>query len=193
MKLAVHMSALTSLKRNWIWAGLLLLCMLIAATAFIASSRIGRTELRNDAKVTAAQISDAVEKQPRTLIGAFAPPELAASVRSVFHDLGYDHRVLRYEIYDDAGNLAFTYTKRGLQLDHEMSEVPQGDDDPKVSNYNRSGTAVSHFAVLTIPIRMTGHLDGTLLVYLVQFEQAKVLSRYFGLIAAVTCSCSAPA
>ena len=72
MKLAVHMAALTSLKRNWIWAGLLLLCMLIAATAFIAPSRIGRMELRNDAKVTAAQISDAVEKQPRTLIGAFA-------------------------------------------------------------------------------------------------------------------------
>ena len=111
---------------------------------------------------------------------------MAAHVSSIFHDLGYDHRVLRYEIYDDAGNLAFTYTKPGLQLDHEMSEVPQGDDDPKVSIYNRSGTAVSHFAVLTIPIRMTGHLDGTLLVYLVQFEQAKVLSRYFGLIAAVT-------
>jgi photosystem II stability/assembly factor-like uncharacterized protein len=50
MKLAVHMAALTSLKRNWIWAGLLLLCMLIAATAFIAPSRIGRMELRNDAK-----------------------------------------------------------------------------------------------------------------------------------------------
>ena len=94
--------------------------------------------------------------------------------------------MLRYEIYDDAGNLAFTSTKPGLQLDHEMSEVPQGDDDPKVSIYNRSGTAVSHFAVLTIPIRMSGHLDGTLLVYLDQSEQAKMLSRYFGLIAAVT-------
>jgi hypothetical protein len=28
------MSALASLKRNWIWAGLLLLCVLTAATAF---------------------------------------------------------------------------------------------------------------------------------------------------------------
>ena len=160
--------------------------MLIAVTAFIAPSRIGRMELRNDAKVTAAQISDAVEKQPRTLIGAFAPPELAASVSSILNDLGYDHRVLRYEIYDDASNLAFTYTKPGLQLDDEMSEVPQGADDPKISIYNRSGTAVSHFAVLTIPIRMSGHLDGTLFVYLDQSDQAKVLSRYFGLIAAVT-------
>jgi diguanylate cyclase (GGDEF)-like protein len=180
------MSALASLKRNWIWAGLLLLCMLIAATAFIAPSRIGRMELRNDAKVTATLISDAVKKQPQTLIGAFAPPELAAHVSSIFHDLGYDHRVLRYEIYDDAGNLAFTYSKPGLQLDHEMSEVPQGDDDPKVSIYNRSGTAVSHFAVLTIPIRKSGHLDGTLLVYLDQSERAKILSRYYGLIAAIT-------
>ena len=58
--------------------------------------------------------------------------------------------MLRYEIYDDAGNLAFTCTKPGLQLDHEMSEVPQARyDDPKVSNYNRSGTAVSHDASMS--------------------------------------------
>ena len=122
------MSALASLKRNWIWAGLLLLCMLIAATAFIAPSRIGRMELRNDAKVTAAHISDAVKKQPQTLIGAFAPPELAAHVSSIFHDLDYDHRMLRYEN------------------------------------------------------RMSGHPDGTLLVYLDQSERAKILSRYYGLV-----------
>ena len=180
------MSALASLKRNWIWAGLLLLCMLIAATAFIAPSRIGRMELRDDATVTAARISDAIKMQPQTLIGAFARPELAANVSSIFHDLGYDHRVLRYELYDDAGNLTFTSSKPGLQLDHETSEVPQGDDDPKVSIYNRSGTAVSHFAMLSIPIRMSGHLDGTLLVYLDQSERAKILSRYYGPVAAVT-------
>ena len=108
MKLAVPMSALASLKRNWVWAGLLLLCVLIAAAAFIAPSRIGRMELRNDATVAAARISDAVKMQPQTLIGAFAPPELVAHFSSIFRDLGYDHRVLRYEIYDDAGNLAFT-------------------------------------------------------------------------------------
>ena len=67
------MSALASLKRNWIWAGLLLLCVLIAATAFIAPSRIGRMELRGDATVVAARISDAIKMQPQTLIGAFAP------------------------------------------------------------------------------------------------------------------------
>ena len=117
------MSALASLKRNWIWAGLLLLCVLIAATAFIAPSRIGRMELRGDATVVAARISDAIKMQPQTLIGAFARPELAAHVSSIFHDLGYDHRVLRYQLYDDAGNLTFTSSKPGLQLDPEASEV----------------------------------------------------------------------
>jgi diguanylate cyclase (GGDEF)-like protein len=180
------MSTLASLKRNWVWAVLLLLCVLIAAAAFVAPAKIGKMELRNEAEIAAARISDAVKKQPQTLIGAFAPPELAAHVGSIFRDLGYDHRVLRYEIYDDAGNLAFTHTEPGLQLEREMSEVPLGDDDPKVSIYNRSGATVSHFAVLTIPIRLRDHQDGTLLVYLDQSERAKMLSRYFGLIAAVT-------
>jgi diguanylate cyclase (GGDEF)-like protein len=143
-------------------------------------------ELRGDATVVAARISDAIKMQPQTLIGAFARSELAAHVSSIFHDLGYDHRVLRYQLYDDAGNLTFTSSKPGLQLDHEASEVPQGDDDPKVSIYNRSGTAVSHFAMLSIPIRMSGHLDGTLLVYLDQSERAKILSRYYGPVAAIT-------
>ena len=102
------MSALTSLKRNWIWAGLLLLCMLIAAAAFIAPSRIGRMELRNDAKVTAAQISDAVENATADADRRLRAAGIGGHFSSIFSDLGYDHRVLRYEIYDDAGNLAFT-------------------------------------------------------------------------------------
>ena len=78
-------------------------------------------ELRGDATVVAARISDAIKMQPQTLIGAFDRSELAAHVSSIFHDLGYDHRVLRYQLYDDAGNLTFTSSKPGLQLDHEAS------------------------------------------------------------------------
>ena len=40
--------------------------------------------------------------------------------------------------------------------------------------------------MLSIPIRMSGHLDGTLLVYLDQSERAKILSRYYGPVAAIT-------
>ena len=186
MKSAAPLSASASLKRNWTWLGLLLLCVLLAAAAFVAPSRIGKIELRNEATSAAARIGDAIKKRPQTLIGAFASPELAAHVGSIFQELGYDHRVLRYEIYDDGGNLAFTNTRPGLQFDLEERDIPQGDDDPKVSVYNRSSSAVSHFAVLTIPIRLSGHRDGTLLVYLDQSDRAKMLSRYFGLIVAVT-------
>ena len=164
----------------------MVLCVLIAVAAFIAPSRIGKIELQSDASLTAARIGDAIKKRPQTLIGAFAAPGWAAHVGSIFQDLGYDHRVLRHEIYDNTGKLAFTSTRPGLQLDHEESNLPQGDDDPTVSIHNRSGSAVSHYAILTIPIHLGGHQDGTLLVYLDQSERAKMLSRYFGLIAAVT-------
>jgi len=182
------MSALASLKRNWVWAGLLLLCVLIAAAAFIAPSRIGRMELRNDATVAAARISDAVKMQPQTLPGAFARPELVAHFSSIFSDLGYDHRVLRYELYDHAGNLSFTSVKAGLTFDPSVAGAPRviPSAEPTVTLRNRSNAAVSHFAVLAIPAHLSGEADGTLLVYLDQSEQANALSRYFGLIAGVT-------
>ncbi len=180
------MSALASLKRNWIWAGLVLLCVLIAATAFIAPSKIGRMELRRDATVAATRIGAEVKMQPQTLIGAFARPELASRVNSIFHDLGYDHRVLRYEIYDDAGSLTFASTKDGMQLDHEIER--------RSARRRRSkGIDLQPFRHRRLAFRrahhsdsLSGHADGTLLVYLDQSEQAKVMSRYFGLIAAVT-------
>jgi hypothetical protein len=42
------MSALASLKKNLHWAGLVLLSALIAATAFVAPSRISRLELERE-------------------------------------------------------------------------------------------------------------------------------------------------
>ena len=64
MNLAVSMSALASLKRNWIWAGFVLLCVLIAAATFVAPARIGKMELRYEAKVAAREERDGKEKGP---------------------------------------------------------------------------------------------------------------------------------
>lgn len=184
------MSALTSLKKNWIWAGLLLLCVLIAAAAFIAPGKIGRMELRRDATEAAMRIGSEINKaHPGSLVDAFARPALAAHIGRILDRLGYDHRVLRYELYDASGKRAFTSSKSGIPLDQELTAVPPrvaAAADPEVTIHNRSGTAVSHFAVLTIPVRISGEPDMTLLAYLDQSERAKMLSRYFGLIAAVT-------
>lgn len=182
------MSALALLKRVWLWGGLVLLCALVSFAAFVAPKKIGEMELERDARTVSARIGAKLQVEPGTLIDAFARPALAPRVSRIFSDLGYGHRVVRYGFYDNTGNLTFTSGKAGLQLEQEVEGARQIPPVtvPTVALYNRSDAAVSHFALLTIPLRMGGQANGTLLVYLDQSDEAKVLSRYFGLIAAVT-------
>ncbi len=182
------MSALALLKKNWLWAVLVLICAVVAYAAIVAPSEIGKMELQYEADTAATRISAELKGEPGTLIDAFTRPALAPHASRVFDQLGYGPRVLRYDLYDNAGNLTFTGGKAGLDLGADVEgaphEFPNG--QPTVTLHNRSDAAVSNFAVLAIPTRMSGEPDGTLLVYLDQSEQAKTLSRYFGLVAAVT-------
>jgi diguanylate cyclase (GGDEF)-like protein len=182
------MSVSALIKKDWLWAGLVLLCALIAYAAFVAPSRIGRLELEREARTASARIGAGLESEPSTLIDAFRRPALAPRISGIFEALGYGHRVLRYELYDKTGKLTFTSGKAGLELEKPVPSVPEVSPgtDANVALHNRSDAAVSHVAVLTIPVHMTGQPDATLLVYLDQSDQAAVLSRYFGLIRAVT-------
>jgi diguanylate cyclase (GGDEF)-like protein len=182
------MSALASLKKNWPWAVLVLLCALIVYAAFVAPSEIGKMELEREATTAAARIGSELNGEPGTLVDAFARPSLAPHLNRIFDKLGYGHSVLRYELYDHAGNLSFASGKAGLAFDPHVDGAPRGHPsaEPAVTLYNRSNAAVSHYAVLAIPARMQGEPDGTLLVYFDQSERATMLSRYFGLIAGVT-------
>ena len=125
--------------------------------------------------------------EPSALIDSFAKPALAPYISRIFDELGYGNRVFRYELYDNAGNLTFTSGRAGLQLDHDLADAADttAATEPNVSLHNRSSSEVSHFAVLTLPVRLSGEPDGRLLIYLDQSDQADVLSRYFGLVAAV--------
>jgi len=176
------------IKKYWLWAGLVLLCAVIAYAAFVAPSRIGQLELEREARLASARISAGLKSEPSTLIDAFRRPALAPQISRIFQDLGYSHRVLRYELYDKTGKLTFTSGKAGLELEKPVPSVPEVSPgaDANVALHNRSDAAVSHVAVLTIPVHMAGQPDATLLVYLDQSEQANVLSRYFGLVAAIT-------
>jgi hypothetical protein len=51
------MSALASLKRNWLWAALVLLCALIVYAAFVAPSEVGKMELEREASTAATRIA----------------------------------------------------------------------------------------------------------------------------------------
>ena len=182
------MSALASLKRNWLLAALVLLCALTVFAAFVAPSEIGKMELELEASTAATRIGAELNGEPGTLADAFARPALAPHLSGIFEKLGYDHRVLRYELYDHAGNLSFASVKAGLTFDPSGDGAPRvlPSAEPTVTLRNRSNAAVSHFAVLAIPAHLSGEADGTLIVYLDQSEQANALSRYFGLIAGVT-------
>ncbi len=182
------MTGLALLKRNWLWVGVAVLCALISFAAFVAPSKIGEMELEHEARVASDRIGAKLRGEPGALIDAFSRPGLAPHLARVFDGSSYGHRILRYDIYDKSGNLTFTSGKGGVQLDKSLGESSQPEPSAAggITLYNRSDSAVSHFAVLPIPVRIGNQPDATLLVYLDQSDQAKVLSRYFGLIAAIT-------
>ncbi len=183
------MSALASLKKNLHWAGLVLLSALIAATAFVAPSRISRLELEREAHVAASRVQAEMLKDPDALFDALTRPGLAPEFSNILAKSGYDHRVIRYELYDQRGHLAFTSGLSGLALSDEAADVlaNPSSEAAEVSLYTASGGfGASHFAALRIPLATNGEARGTLVVYLDQSEQAAILSNYFGLIATIT-------
>jgi hypothetical protein len=159
------MSALASLKRNWLLAALVLLCALTVFAAFVAPSEIGKMELELEASTAATRIGAELNGEPGTLADAFARPAPAPHLSGIFEKLGYDHRVLRYELYDHAGNLSFASVKAGLTFDPSGDGAPRvlPSAEPTVTLRNRSNAAVSHFAVLAIPAHLSGEADGTLM------------------------------
>jgi diguanylate cyclase (GGDEF)-like protein len=97
--------------------------------------------------------------------------------------------VIRYELYDQRGHLAFTSGLSGLALSDEAADVlaNPSSEAAEVSLYAASGgSGASHFAALRIPLATNGEARGTVVVYLDQSEQAAILSNYFGLIATIT-------
>jgi len=183
------MSAFTSLKKNLHWAGLVLLAALIAAIAFIAPSRISQLELEREARVAASRLQAQMLKEPDALFDVLTHPSLAPQFAGILDKSGYGHRVLRYELYDEKGGLAFTSGLAGLSLDDDFAnQIANPSHEPaKVVLYTGlNGSAPSHFAALTLPLALNGEPRGTLVVYLDQSDQAVVLSNYFGLIAAIT-------
>ncbi len=182
-------SASAALKRNWYWGGLFLLIALIGAVAYLMPSKISGHELKNEAEVANARLQAQLAQEPGILLDVLNRPSLAPELSEVFEKSGYGHRVLRYELYDAQGKLAFTSGKSGLDLGERIAEA-MGSKAPThagvaVRSSSGGGSLPTHFAVLTLPISLNGEPRGTLVTYLDQTEQANVLSDYFGLIAAI--------
>jgi diguanylate cyclase (GGDEF)-like protein len=178
------------LKKQWHWTGLALLCALIAVTAFLAPGKISTLELRREAVTAADRIRAQMLKEPDAVFDALTRPGLAPQLANILDHAGYSHRVLRFELYDEAERLRFTSGLSGLNLSDAPATATAGptSETPEVALYEASvkGASPTHFAVLTLPLQMNGEPRGTLFVYLNQTDQANVLSDYFGIIAAIT-------
>ena len=175
-----------SLKKHWHWPGLVLVSALIAATALIAPSKISMLELEREALTAATRIRAQALAEPEYLFDAFARPALAPRLSQIFDHAGYAHRVLRYELYDEQGELAFTSGRSGLNLGDEAGDAPVKDRAGVRLIETKDTSGPSQVAVLTLPISLSGQPRGTFVVYLDQTDNAQVLFDYFGLIAAIT-------
>jgi len=183
------MLRIDSLKKHWHWLGLALLSALIAATAFVAPSSVSRLELEREALVAEDRIRLHLLDEPNVVLDALTRPGLAPHLREVFQDSGYDHRILRYELFGAKGRLLFTSGRAGISLGDRLVDVTKSPlhDGSVVGLYDGStDDGPTHFALLKIPLDINEHARGTLLIYLDQTDQASVLSSYFGLIAVVT-------
>jgi diguanylate cyclase (GGDEF)-like protein len=183
------MSALASHKKYWYWVVLAVLSALIVTAAFVAPGRITQFELKREALTAADRLKEQMLKEPDALFYALASPSATPQFADILNKTGYGHRLLRYELYNREGQLEFTSGLSGLQLDDNLASLlaSPADEAAKVTLYQSSGgSQPTNFAALTLPLALEGDPRGTLVVYLDQSDQAKVLSSYFGLIAGVT-------
>jgi diguanylate cyclase (GGDEF)-like protein len=165
------------------------LSALIVTAAFVAPGRISHLELDREALVAANRIKAQMLKEPDALYEALTSPAQPPTFGDIIGKSGYGPRLLRYELYDQSGTLTFTSGLSGMTLDHNLETLlaSPAETAPQVVLYHSSGSALpTDFAVATIPLALDGKPHGTLVIYLDQSDQAKVLSSYFGLMAGIT-------
>jgi diguanylate cyclase (GGDEF)-like protein len=179
----------TALEKNWHWAGLALLSAMIVVTALIVPGRVSLLELEREALIAENRIRAQLLEEPDVVLDALSRGGLTPQLGEIFQKAGYQHRVLRYELYDAQGRLAFTSGQSGLSLGDQPIDVASNpiQDGAVVDLYTGANESEpSHFAVLKLPLDLNPDARGTLVVFLNQSDQANVLSGYFTIIAAVT-------
>jgi diguanylate cyclase (GGDEF)-like protein len=183
------MSSLASLKKHWYWAGVLALGAAIAAVALAAPGRISRIELEREASLVAARLKTQMVQEPEALSDAIRTPSVTPTFADILAKSGYGDRALRYELYDRGGKLVYTSGIAGLPLDKHLASLltSPAPEEAKVTLYEGSdASSPTNFAALTLPLALDGDPRGTLVVYLDQSDQAKVLASYFGWATTIT-------
>jgi EAL domain-containing protein (putative c-di-GMP-specific phosphodiesterase class I) len=131
------------------------LSALIATAAFLAPTKISQFELEREALIAATRFKAQMLKEPDALFYALTSPSQTPQFADILNKSGYGPRVLRHELYDQAGVLTFTSGLAGMTLDNQLAVLlaSPADEAPKVVLYQSSDkTAPSNFAALTLPL-----------------------------------------
>ena len=125
---------------------------MIGAVAFLMPSKISVHELRNEAETASNRLQAHLAQDPGILLDALNRPSLAPELSEVFEKSGYEHRVLRYELYDAEGKLVFTSGRSGLDLGERIAQA-MGSKAPAsagvvVRSSSGKGSLPTHFAGL---------------------------------------------
>jgi diguanylate cyclase (GGDEF)-like protein len=183
------MSSLASLKKHWYWAGVLALGAAIAVVALAAPGRISRIELEREASLVAARLKAQMLHEPEALSDAIRTPSVTPTFAGILAKSGYGERTIRYELYDRDGKLVYTSGIAGLPLEKNLASLltSPAPEQAKVTLYESSdASSPTNFAALTLPLALDGDPRGTLVVYLDQSDQAKVLAGYLGWATTIT-------
>ena len=183
------MASFASLKKHWYWAGVLALGAAIAALALAVPGKVSRIELERQASHAALRLKSQMLQEPEVLSDAIRAPSITPTFADILAKTGYGDRVLRYELYDRTGKLLYTSGLTDLPLERNLASLltSPAPEEAKVTLYESStDTSPTNFAALTLPLALDGEPHGTLVVYLDQSDQAKVLAQYFGWITEVT-------
>jgi diguanylate cyclase (GGDEF)-like protein len=183
------MSSFASLKKHWYWAGVLALGAAIAAVTLAAPGRISRIELEREASLAAARLKTQMLQEPEALSDAIRSPSVTPTFADILAKAGYGDRAIRYELYDRNVKLVYTSGIAGLPLEKDLASLltSPAPEEAKVTLYESSDvSSPTNFAALTLPLALDGDPRGTLVVYLDQSDQAKVLASYFGWATTIT-------
>ena len=174
-----------AITRYWYWGALALVSALIAVAALVAPGRISMMELEREALTAASRIRAQALEEPEYLFNALSRPAHGPRLNELFDRAGYAQRVLRYELYDQKGDLIFTSGQSGLRISEDAIDRVGSRAAVQLLEAE-SDTGQSQIALLTLPISFSGAAQGTLQVYLDQSDHARVMFDYFGLIVAIT-------
>ena len=165
----------------------LALPLALIARPLVAPGKVGQMELEREAPIAAKRIATEMRDEPDALIDAFASPS--------FGPASWRHPRRRATGIECSATSSMTKTATGLHQRPSRTRA-RLEDPPLCSRAPRAGAKVTLYRVRPSHRSPTSRsypaacperrAAGTLLVYLDQSDQAKVLCRYFGLIAAIT-------